>query len=156
IDILVREKDEKVAQAKLAAALKEILAALPESERKALGDASSGLSEAAVNQVNNAWFRSFLTYDPRARLRTVQCPVLAINGEKDLQVAPKENLAEIDKALRAGGNQNVRTIEIPGLNHLFQPCKTGSPSEYTAIETTIAPEALQTIGDWIIQRIAAR
>jgi uncharacterized protein len=77
--------------------------------------------------------------------------VLAINGEKDLQVPAKENLAEIEKALRAGGNRDVKTVELAGLNHLFQPCKTGSPSEYAAIETTIAPEALKTIGDWIAE-----
>ena len=69
---------------------------------------------------------------------------------------PKENLAEIDKALKAGGNCNVKTVELPGLNHLFQPCKTGSPSEYASIEVTIAPEALKTIGDWIVEQTAAR
>ena len=67
-----------------------------------------------------------------------------------MQVSAKENLAEIAKALLAGGNTNVKTVEFPGLNHLFQPCKTGSPSEYASIETTIAPEALRTIGDWIV------
>jgi hypothetical protein len=67
-----------------------------------------------------------------------------------LQVSAKENLAEIAKALAAGGDMNVKTVEFPGLNHLFQPCKTGSPSEYATIETTLAPEALKTIGDWIV------
>ena len=156
IDILAQEKDETAAQAKLTAALKEVFAALPESERKALGDASAGLAEIAVSQVNNAWFRSFLTLDPRPILRQVRCPVLAINGAKDLQVPAKENLAEIEKALKAGGNYQVKTVELPGLNHLLQPCKTGSPSEYASIETTIAPEALKIIGDWIIEQTAAR
>ncbi len=124
---------------------------MPESEKKALGDAGEALSEAALDRVNNAWFRLFLTFDPRAVLRSVQCPVLAINGEKDLQVPAKENLAEIEKALKTGGNRDVKTVELPGLNHLFQPCKTGSPSEYAAIEITIAPEALTTMGDWIAE-----
>ena len=156
IDIIAREKDEKAARAKLAAALKDALAAMPESEKKALGDAGGELSEAALDQFNNAWFRYFLTYDPRPTLRAVRCPVLAIIGEKDLQVPSKENLAEIDKALKAGGNRDVRTMEFAGLNHLFQPCKTGSPSEYASIETTIAPEALRTIGDWIVERTSAK
>jgi hypothetical protein len=82
--------------------------------------------------------------------------VLAINGEKDLQVPCKENLAEIDKALRAGGNRDVKTIAFPGLNHLFQPCKTGSPSEYSRIETTIAPEVLKAIGDWIVEHSSTK
>jgi pimeloyl-ACP methyl ester carboxylesterase len=156
IDIIVREKDEKAARVKLAAAVKDVLAAMPESEKKALGDAAGELSEAALSQFNNAWFRYFLTYDPRPTLRAVRCPVLAINGAKDLQVPSKENLAEIDKALKAGGNRDVRMVELAGLNHLFQPCKTGSPSEYASIETTIAPEALRTIGDWIVERTSAK
>jgi len=150
IDIISTEKDEKAAEKKLATAWKEIVAAMPESERKALDATGGPLHEAAIKGFNNTWFRYFLTYDPRPTLRTVQCPVLAINGEKDLQVSAKENLAEIAKALLEGGNKNVKTVELRGLNHLFQPCKTGSPSEYASIETTIAPEALKTIGDWIV------
>jgi pimeloyl-ACP methyl ester carboxylesterase len=150
IDIIATEKDVKAAEAKLATAWKEIVDAMPEAERKALDATGGSMSEAAIKAFNNTWFRYFLTYDPRPTLRLVKCPVLAINGEKDLQVAAKENLAEVAKALAAGGNTNVKTVELPGLNHLFQPCKTGSPSEYAAIETTIAPEALKTIGDWIV------
>ncbi len=156
IDIILREKDENAARPKLAAALKEIRAALPEAEKKAESEAGEVLSEAAVDQFNNAWFRAFIPFDPRSVLRSVRCPVLAINGEKDLQVPPKENLAEIAKALQAGGNRDVKTVELPGLNHLFQPCKTGLPSEYAAIETTIAPEALKTMGDWIVERTSAK
>jgi uncharacterized protein len=152
IDIIIHEKDEKTAKSKLATAVKEIRAAMSDSERKALADNPGGLSEAALDAFNNAWFRFFLTYDPRPALRRVRCPVLAINGEKDLQVPAKENLAEIEKALKAGGNKNVKTVELPGLNHLFQPCKTGAPSEYGTIETTIDPAALKTIGVWVVAR----
>ena len=79
----------------------------------------------------------------------MKCPVLAINGEKDLQVPPKENLAAISSALQAGGNSRSTVKELPGLNHLFQTCKTGALSEYSQIEETIAPDALKIIGDWI-------
>ncbi len=156
IDIIVREKDEAAARAKLSLALKELLAAMPESEKKALGESGGALSEAAVNQFNSPWFRYFLSFDPRPTLRTVRCPVLAINGEKDLQVPSKENLSQIEEALKAGGNRDVKTVELAGLNHLFQPSKTGSPSEYASIEITIAPEALKTMGDWIVERTSAR
>ncbi len=156
LDIFLKEKDEKVARTKLVAAMKEMLAALPEAEKKALAEAGGEVSEGMIDQFNNAWFRSFLTFDPRPTLRKVRCPVLAINGEKDLQVPCKQNLAEIDKALKAGGNRHVKTIAFPGLNHLFQPCKTGSPSEYSRIEMTIAPEALKAIGDWIVEHTSAK
>jgi pimeloyl-ACP methyl ester carboxylesterase len=154
IDILLQERDERIAKTKLTAAIKEMLAAMPESVKKSL-DESGAVSEAMIDQFNNAWFRSFVAYDPRPTLRAVRCPVLAINGEKDLQVPSKENLAEIEKALKSGGNRDVQTIEFPGLNHLFQPCKTGSLSEYAKVEITIAPEVLKTIGDWIVEKTGA-
>ena len=76
--------------------------------------------------------------------------MLAVIGEKDLQVPPKENLAGIEKALKQGGNTHVTAKQLAGLNHLFQTCKTGVPSEYNQIEETIAPLALKEIGDWIV------
>ena len=98
------------------------------------------------------WFRFFLTYDPKTTLGKVKCPVLAINGEKDLQVPPQENLSIIKEALQAGGNQNFTIMELPGLNHLFQTAQTGLPAEYAKIEETISPVALKIISDWILQQ----
>jgi hypothetical protein len=43
----------------------------------------------------------------------------------------------------------VTLQELPELNHLFQHCKTGSPMEYSTIEETFAPAALDTVSDWI-------
>jgi fermentation-respiration switch protein FrsA (DUF1100 family) len=93
--------------------------------------------------------RFFLTYDPKPTLMKVKCPVLAINGEKDLQVPPEENLRAIDYALKAGGNKDYTVKEMPGLNHLFQTAQTGSPTEYPKIEETMSPAALEFIGNWI-------
>ena len=39
---------------------------------------------------------------------------------------------------------------LPGLNHLFQHCTTGSPDEYIQIEETFAPEALRHILDFLL------
>jgi fermentation-respiration switch protein FrsA (DUF1100 family) len=69
----------------------------------------------------------------------VTCPVLALNGAKDLQVDARVNLQAIQAALKEGGNKDVICRELPNLNHLFQTCKTGSVSEYGAIEDTLAP-----------------
>jgi len=99
------------------------------------------------------WFRFFISYDPTNHLKMVKCPVLALNGEKDLQVPPKENLAAIEKALREGGNTNVTIKELPGLNHLFQKASTGNPSEYAQISETINPEVLFLISSWILETI---
>ena len=106
---------------------------------------------AAIQQVTSPWFRYFIAYDPSLTLAKVKCPVLAINGEKDLQVPPSQNLPAIRKALEAGGNKDVEVDELPGLNHLFQTAKTGSPSEYAGIEETISPVALDKMATWILK-----
>jgi hypothetical protein len=90
-----------------------------------------------------------MKYNPVTTLKQVTCPVLAINGEKDLQVPSKENLSAIKNALTKGGNLNVTTKEFPNLNHLFQECKTGSPNEYATIEQTFSPIVLAEITKWI-------
>lgn len=99
--------------------------------------------------LNSAWFRYFLNYDPRPTLAGLKIPVLALNGGKDTQVDPGQNLPAIEAALRKGGDRDVTIKLMPGLNHLFQPCKTGAVSEYESIEQTMAPEVLDLIGDWI-------
>lgn len=88
--------------------------------------------------------------DPTTFWKKVKCPVLALNGDKDVQVAAKENLPAIEKALKSSGNKSVKTVNLPGLNHLFQHCNTGLPSEYGTIEETFSPEALKIITDWIL------
>ncbi len=50
-------------------------------------------------------------------------------------------------------NPDVTTIEVPGLNHLFQTATTGAPSEYGEIEETFAPAALDEISNWIVKRM---
>lgn len=107
----------------------------------------------ATNSVTNPWMLYFLRYDPAPTLEKVKCPVLAINGENDLQVTPKENLASIARALKKGGNTNVTIRELPGLNHLFQESETGSPQEYAEIEQTFSPDALNVILDWLKNQI---
>jgi len=101
------------------------------------------------------WFRQLLTYDPFPYLEKVKCPVLALNGEKDLQVPPGTNLKRIEAALTKGGNAQYMMKELAGLNHLFQTAQTGLPEEYPKIEETISPVALKTIGDWIHKIVMA-
>jgi len=96
------------------------------------------------------WFRYYIMTDPSIFWKKVKCPVLALNGEKDLQVAADVNLPAIINASRSGGNKNVRTVSLPELNHLFQHSKTGLPSEYGEIEETFSPEALKIMTDWIL------
>ena len=106
--------------------------------------------QAAVEQVLNPWMRYFLAFDPRPALEAIRVPVLALNGELDVQVDAEQNLTAIDAALEKGGNHNVTLHRLPKHNHLFQRAKTGLINEYAVIEETISPEVLDLIRDWIV------
>jgi fermentation-respiration switch protein FrsA (DUF1100 family) len=125
---------------------------IAKAEKKEIGDKDKFI-EKQIAAIVSPWFRYFVKYDPRPALKKVKCPVLAINGEKDLQVPPKENLKAIRTALKEGENSDFTIKELKNLNHLFQSSKTGSPSEYINIEETISPVALKVVGDWIIKRV---
>ncbi len=103
-----------------------------------------------ASQILNPWMYYFLKLDPAPFLENVKCPVLALNGSKDLQVPAEVNLQNIKTVLTKSGNKKVTTKELPNLNHLFQECKTGSPSEYGTIEQTFSPIALEEISNWIL------
>ena len=102
-----------------------------------------------VRTLNNPQIKYFIRYDPAPALKKVTCPVLALNGERDLQVDPNQNINAIRSALEEGGNRKVTTKVFPRLNHLFQECKTGNINEYGSIEQTISPEVLEEISNWI-------
>ena len=111
------------------------------------------ISKQVINQTTSPWMFHFIKYNPAIILEKVKCPVLAINGDKDLQVPSKVNLPEIEKALKKGGNKKITIKELVGLNHLFQECTTGLPAEYAQIEQTLSPAALDTIKNWIKETI---
>jgi pimeloyl-ACP methyl ester carboxylesterase len=136
-DLIMQERDDSVLKEKL----KPILGAK---------------TDAVVPEFTTRWHREFLSYDPAPALRKVSCPVLAMIGEKDVQVSPKQNLPAIRKALQEGGNKHSEVVEMPGLNHLFQTAKTGAVSEYTKIEETISTSALGKIAGWIRTAISSR
>ena len=150
-----QEKDNTVAEKKIKDIFQEETAKLPEEEKKELEKVKS-MAEGQLKMVLSPWFRYFLSYDPRPTLMKVKCPVLAINGEKDVQVIAKINLDAIAKALKEGGNQEVTTKEFLNLNHLFQTCKTGTVGEYGKIEETISPAVLELMGDWILRHTGNR
>ncbi|NWJ49667.1 MAG: alpha/beta hydrolase [Bacteroidetes bacterium] len=101
-------------------------------------------------QITSPWFRTFLQLDPKPYLLKTKCQVLAMNGTKDLQVPCDLNLNAIDKYLKLAGNKHYKILKIDGVNHLFQHCEKGIPAEYSAIEETFAPEALNAMSDFIL------
>jgi pimeloyl-ACP methyl ester carboxylesterase len=120
------------------------------------GTPDSTLARQSATQLLTAasipWWREMLAHDPRATLGRVKVPVLALIGERDLQIPARENIPAIRAALEAAGNTHATVRALPELNHLFQTAKTGQVSEYEQIEETIAPSVLTLVGDWIVDR----
>ena len=100
-------------------------------------------------QFSIPWFRDLIRYDPTEYLSKIKCQVLAINGEKDVQVSAQENLMGIQEIVSKNGNDKLKIVSMPDLNHLFQVCETGMVDEYQKIEMTFSPDVLKIIGDWI-------
>lgn len=108
---------------------------------------------AAAAQALTPGMRYFLRYDPGPALTATRVPVLALNGELDVQVDAAQNLPAIRAALEGARNPDVDIHRLPGLNHLFQTAATGLPNEYGVIEETIAPPVLDLIRDWVLRTV---
>ncbi|MEM8889165.1 MAG: alpha/beta hydrolase, partial [Bacteroidota bacterium] len=124
---------------------------LTEEQKAEVGDKESFFA-AQTNVLLSPWFRYFMSFEPDEFLSKVSCPVLAVNGELDLQVPAKENLDGIKMSLKKAGNKKVVIKEFASLNHLFQKAKTGAPSEYAEIEETFNQEALEFISAWVVKQ----
>ncbi len=142
------EKDKDALEGKVRAAITDWLKSAGEQAKRLVGDPEVAI-RAQTSLVGSPWFRYFLTHDPRPVLERVRCPVLAINGEKDLQVPAQANLGAIRAALLKGGNDHIQVRALPELNHLFQHARIGVPGEYGSIEETMSPEVLALVADWI-------
>ncbi|MFM9182107.1 MAG: alpha/beta hydrolase family protein [Phycisphaerales bacterium] len=131
-------------------------AAMVEAQMRAGGGAAAmddaqraTVVDGVVAQMRAPWMLAFMRLDPAVALRRLRCPVLALFGERDLQVIPAQNEAPVAAALReAGVPATVRTM--PGLNHLFQPAARGTIDEYASIDVTVDPAVLAIVGDWIL------
>lgn len=155
LDMLVNEPNDAAAVAQMQKIEDDMTASLDEVGRAELGalEKKMGMTQemkmSLRRKMVTPWFRSLMAIDPAVYLKKVKCPVLALNGELDIQVLPELHLPAIEKALKAGGNNHVTLIEFKGLNHLFQTAETGLIGEYARINETFSPKVLKTMGDWI-------
>lgn len=149
-DLIVKSTDSEQLKNDLTAYLAQALKENP--TMKPPGVSNEAFITQEVTATTTPWFQYFMKYDPVSNLKKVKCPVLALNGEKDLQVPAKENLSAIESALKEGGNNKITTKMYDGLNHLFQECKTGSPAEYPIISQTFSPAVMEDFTQWIKQQ----
>lgn len=108
-------------------------------------------AKAVARQISSPEIISIFQFNPDDYYKDIKCPVLALNGDKDVQVIADPNLDNIKRQLTAHGNNQVTVKKYPGLNHLFQTSTTGMPDEYGQIEETISSVVLGDIGDWILK-----
>lgn len=132
------KKDISHPEAVLDSLLKQTNVSLPALSRQSL---------LPVITMQTPWVLDFIATDMACYLPKIKCPVMAVNGSKDVQVDAHDNLSALRKGLKPNKKNLIKEYE--GLNHLFQHCSTGQTTEYRLIEETFAPEVMQDIVDWI-------
>jgi dienelactone hydrolase len=110
-----------------------------------------GTKESVKEMIMTPWYRQLADSDPQEYLRKVQCPILAMNGDKDMQEVYPDGMNGIRKALKEGHNPDFTLKMFPDMNHMFQKCKTGTPLDYPEIRETVAPEVLDYMTGWILK-----
>ena len=89
--------------------------------------------------------RCVFQYDPIENLKRVKCPMLAVNGTLDCQVACEDNLNAIQRFVP---HATIKTYD--GLNHFFQTCTDWIGSaNYGGIRETMNPMVLEDITEWL-------
>ncbi len=144
----VRADAKKEALARVAKMPEEMRKTIPDPDRYA-----DMMIEGQLAMARSPWFRFFLDCDPAKTLEKVKCPVLALFGEKDLEVPAESNRKAMEAALAKGGNTDVTVKVFPGANHLYQAARTGGVSEYAALKKEFVPGFLDTISSWIREKV---
>lgn len=150
--IMKKEKNVEEAKKQLTAIIKASFDELPADQKPSPEEVDAVIAQ-QLAVITSPWFQYFISYDPSLILKDVKCPVLVLNGEKDVQVPSKINTQAIKNALEKGGNKRVTVVEFPNTNHLFQECTTCSVDEYEKLEQTFSPVALKQIADWIAVQV---
>ncbi len=149
-DALNREAYDE-AKALAEARMKDSFASAPEAERPS-EEAQAQIIEAQVSGVVTPYFRSLVLFDPQKSLSQIKVPLLAFYGSKDIQVNAEQSVEPLKEYLKEAKNEDVTVQTFEGLNHLMQPATTGSVTEYSEIETTIEPEVLELVTNWLKER----
>ena len=146
-EIIKQAKDIESATISVEKKLKKISKKLSKSALEPYGGKTEFVAQNLAAFVN-PWMYYFLRYDPAVDLKKIKCNVLALNGNKDLQVPSKVNLSAIELNINNTGKIK-QVIGMPNLNHLFQNCSTGNITEYGEIQETISPEVLEKMNGFL-------
>jgi uncharacterized protein len=153
IQIIRSDKDKNWTRQQLDDLFNRSYSGLSDAEKQKFDQILStwGTKESVKEMVMTPWYRQLVDSDPQAYLRKVQCPILAMNGDKDMEEVYPDGMNGIAEALKEGGNWDYTLKLFPDMNHMFQKCKTGTPLDYPEIRETVAPEVLDYMTDWIVK-----
>lgn len=146
--LLVKERLNSDEENQLKSLLKKLWNYIDMESRIDLGYIDSNV-EFWFNNFRSETVRKFYNYDPKEILSQLKCPILALNGDKDVQTVSTVNLSAIQNALENGNCKDFKILELKNHNHIFQICKTGKISEYKEIKGTMSDESLSIIEKWI-------
>ncbi|MFY0672948.1 MAG: alpha/beta hydrolase [Bacteroidia bacterium] len=152
IDIITNSKDYGSAYGALTKYFGETLEELPDSLNPD-GSSDTELRQTYMASYGTKWMFEFIRINPADYISKLDCSVLALFGGLDLQVPSKENSVGVQKAKSKAPNSELKLTTLSHLNHLFQECETGSPSEYSEIEETFSSKALKQIELWLNQKL---
>lgn len=148
--VITRSKEGLPMDEDFLGSLNDIFADLSEEQRLKFG-----LNDVATKTIltfKSKWMKYFLEFNPAITLSKTRCPVLSLIGGNDLQVDFRLNMPAIKLAMDEARNQDFTQVLLPGLNHLFQKCETGSPSNYVTIEQTLDDSLLNELSSWLEAR----
>ena len=150
-DVVRAEGDWTEIEQELSDRLEHQINQLPEQQRAALGDMSSFIRSQVDRQLSAAksrWFKSMIEFETAGYIAEADVPMLALFGEKDMQVAAKSNQKKAEQ-LKIDFDLELDIVVIEEANHLFQKANTGMPGEYGMLERVFAPGFVETIIEWL-------
>jgi alpha-beta hydrolase superfamily lysophospholipase len=120
---------------------------LPSSfkEDKSMNDMATEMSVF----INTDWAKEFLSYQAADYLKTVDLPILILNGKKDIQVRWNESQTGFKNAMNVNTLRQSTFKAYDDLNHLLQPCIKCNITEYATIETSMSPIVMSDILTWV-------
>jgi len=102
-------------------------------------------------KINAAWMRQFMVYDPAPELARIEVPVLAVTGDRDLQVDPDD--LGVMRDLVKGPFQALR---LPGVTHLLRAegSKRGLSGYKEQARRPVDPRVISAVTGWLADHAA--
>jgi pimeloyl-ACP methyl ester carboxylesterase len=102
-----------------------------------------------------AWMRSHAQQDPIEHVAGVRCPVLIVQGDRDIQVSTERDARPLLAALETAGHDDHELIVFPELDHLFKKTIGEESSGLDYLKSRpVDPAFLDAVSAWLKERLA--